>query len=286
MTTFDERIRALRQARSWLEAAAIQITDPALAATAQSLLEGYPARGRIEQRLLGLHGYPLMAALQAFERTAFFLEGLSQDAKFFDADAVRQLGRHFPDRQSFAGALRDPQRAAAWAAFELDRPPGRMATLMVLWPPDLDASKLSRAAIRQRRESLRQLRPFLERLATNTALPVLVRSDALLLLTCWPVSVSLGRHRCAANLAPFSSQFSAVLHAVHLVKALSDESVPATRRVRHLAVRIGRGLPCVEAFPLTELDGLQRQAWVDWLFLRRPRTLKAPQPGTHDQDLG
>ena len=137
MTTFDERLRALVWGRELLEDL---VADPSTPEErrkqAAQLLDGYPVASSIENRLEDLDGDALLPAVQRIEHMVGFLEMLQLEGDAELASRARWVARHYANRWEMVPAERMLAKetypgtrvlkdAVRWAAFHLDRAPGR-----------------------------------------------------------------------------------------------------------------------------------------------------------------
>ena len=268
MTTFDERLRALGWGRQLLEelaAAKDQTPEQDLAAC---LLPLYPPVAAIQARLEACGGYALMLAVRSIDRTAGLLERLALEADEDLRDRAARIARHFPERHELVLAVRSPYDARAWAAMHLDRSPGRSALFRSELPMP---SAPGTTARRQRREALRQLVTVLQLLQRDPALTPFALGQVQQTLKALPGRRVLARRFAGEDLPAVNEHLRALQRACQIVEAVADGTFAASRRARTRVLRSLHRLPPGDWFALTAISEDDRQAWVDELFLRRPR---------------
>ena len=274
MSTFEERLRALQDARAWMVAVqampAANTTLKALQDQATGSLQDYPSEAQIAGRLIDLRGYRLLLAVGCIERVRGLIDSIhsaaGQRPEWCDhALEAKRIARHFPELGELAPAVRTPQAARAWAAFYLDRAPGRMGLLLAGDPPPWSGSS------RGRREALRVLPSLLQRLARDPLLSALGLSDIQQLLLQLPSRAEQGSRWAGMSVARFNEVMAAVQRACQLVEAVVDGIWGASQPSRILASRWGRHLPNSEGFPVASSLAGAMQAWRDWLWGCKPR---------------
>jgi hypothetical protein len=269
MSTFDERLRALKDARAWMVAVqdmpTANLALKALQDQATVCLQDYPSEAQIEGRLIDLRGYRLLLAVGCIERVRDLIDSIhsaaGQRPEWYDnAQEAKRIARHFPELVELALAVRTPQTARAWAAFYLDRAPGRMGLLLAGNPPPWSGSS------RGRREALRNLPSLLQRLARDPLLPALALAHTQQLLLQLPSRAEQGSRWAGMSVARFNQAMAAIQRACQLAEAVMDGTWEASHRSRILASRWGRHLPNSEGFPVASSYGGAMQAWRDWLW--------------------
>lgn len=219
----------------------------------------HPTRLQIVFRV---EDYRLLACLGSLERTARLLEWTLRSSALQYAGTARCLLRHFPDRQDLEQALTTSRQAGAWAAFTLDRPPGRLAVLKPPAPPALDDSKNCRTSAPARRAALNALLPLLERFEADPTLELAARLEARRLCTGSlrgglesPLNV---RYRTHAAIRSLNLWFTSLQDACHLVQAIGEGWFRANRKLRDSAQRLGQVLPESGGLRIRSADCLRR----------------------------
>jgi len=269
MSTFEERVRALKDARAWMVAVqdtpAVNTILKALQDQVTGSLQDYPSEAQIAGRLIDLRGYRLLLAVGCIERVRYLIDSIhsaaGQRPEWCDHSLeAKRIARHFPELAELAPAVRTPQAARAWAAFYLDRAPGRMGVLLAGHPqPELAPAK-------GRRDALRVLPSVLQRLARDPLLPALGLSDIQQLLPQLPTRAEQGSRWAGMSAARFNEAMAAIQRACQLVEAVMDGTWEASQRSRILASRWGRHLPNSEGFPVASSYAGAMLAWRDWLW--------------------
>lgn len=269
MSTIEERLRALKAARAWMnKLMALPLPNP-LTYRAHWYLGDYPTDASLDKRLADLEGYSLMLVVRRIERVRALIDEVQHDEGVEPnleglRRTARHLARHYPEPSELTPALRTPQATRAWAAFYLNRAPGTMRVLTPGDPPQSDGWTRSRS--RSRRETLRCLPPALRRIDLDPKLPPLGVSEARQLLKLLPPKGELRNRLMGVDLPRFNAALAAIQRACQLLEAIVDGTFPASLRQQALAQRLLRSLPHSEAFPLTSVGEKQRQAWGLWLF--------------------
>lgn len=268
MTTFDERLRALGWGRQLLEELVAAPEDLPENELASLLLPHYPTSAEIEVRLERCGGYALLLAVRAFDRTAGLLERLTLEAGVGLRDRTVRIARHFPEREELGLAVRSPYEARAWAVMYLDRAPGRSAFLQC----DLPEPSAPRVANkRQRRAALRQLATALRCLHRDPGLTVFASGQVWQTLRAMPDRRTLSRRFEGEDLRALNAHMRVLQQACQIIEAVADGTFTPTRRAQASVLRLHPRLPKGDWFALGAIGEGDRQAWVDELFLRRPR---------------
>lgn len=272
MTTFDERIAALKAARSLLEQLAQAPDGTEAARFGCWYLQDYPREVEISQRLLDLEGYRLLLAVRRIERVRELIDRLA-DGKFPGADAAwadeaRRIARHYPERRELVDAMRSPRGARAWAAFYLDRAPGRAQLLLTNQLPDDSTHGAAR------REAWRRLPAVLTALERDPNFPPWGVAEARWALAVYPRRGELSCRLSGLDGRRLNEVLEALERACQLIEAVGNGTFSASVRQLAWAQRVSRYLPHSESFPLTALGPEVRQAWVRWLFASRGRRLQ------------
>jgi hypothetical protein len=267
MTTIDERIAALKAARALLESLAQAPDGSAAARYGRWYLQDYPQAAEISRRLSSPEGYGLLLAVRRIERVRELIDRLA-DVQFPGADVAwadeaRRIARHYPEPHELVDAVRSPHGARVWAAFYLDRAPGRSRLLLTGQPPD--------AACRgpARREAWRRLPSVLAALERDPNFPPWGVAEARWVLAAYPRRGELGCRLSGLTDRRFHEVLEALERACQLIEAVVGGTFFASLRQHARAQRISRHLPHSEDFPLTSLGAEARQAWVTWLFASR-----------------
>lgn len=270
MSTFNERIAALRAGRVLLEELA-QATDGTEAARyGRWYLQDYPQEVEIDRRLSDQEGYRLLMAVRRIERVRELIDRLT-DAQFPGADAAwadeaGRIARHYPERHELVDAVRCPHGARVWAAFYLDRATSRSRPLLSGQPPETAA----RGAVR--REVWRCLPSVLAALERDPSFPPWGVAEARWVLALYPRRGELGCRLSGLTDRRFHEVLKALERACQLIEAVVDGTFPASSRQHARAQHISRHLPHSEDFPLASVDGEVRRVWVTWLFASRDRS--------------
>lgn len=269
MTILNERIAALKAARDLLEQLAQAQDGTEAARLGRWYLQDYPREVEIGRRLLDYEGYRLLLAVRRIERVRELIDRLA-GAQLFGADTAwtdeaRRVARHYPEPHELVDAVRSPHSARVWAAFYLERPPGRARLLLANRLPD---SPIHGAA---RRETWRRLPSVLAALERDANFPPWGVADARWVLATYPRRDELGQRLSGLDGHRLNEVFEALERACQLIEAVVDGIFPASRRPQALAQPVSRHLPHSEDFPLSSLGREERQAWVRWLFASRGR---------------
>lgn len=269
MTTLDERIAALKAARALLEQLARAPDGTEAARLGRWYLEDYPREVEIGRRLFDHEGYRLLLAVRRIERVRELIDRLA-GTPFPGADAAwtdeaRRIARHYPEQHELVDGVRSPHGARVWAAFYLDRAPGRTQLLLANPLPD---APIHGAA---RRKTWRRLPSVLAALERDPNFPPWGVAEARSVLAAYPRRSELGCRLSGLDGRRFNEVFEALERACQLIEAVVDGTFPASLRPQALAQRISRHLPHSENFPLTSLGPEERQAWLRWLFASRGR---------------
>ena len=268
MTTFDERGIALNLGRelmtSWV---GTEDMPPGLRELAGMALDRYPGSASMAHRLEDLGGYGLLLAVRSIETAAGLIARLSlghdaPPALTEHRDRARHVAWHFPEEAELKEAVGSPHAARWWAAFYLDRPPGRDGLLREQPAPRPDG----RCSPRQRLEALRRLPAFLDGLARESELPPLAVSEAQtaraeLRPSRW---LELQFHEVSAP--ELIRAFEGLERGCQLVEAVSDGVFAAGPRSQALAQTLRSHLPRGEEFPVSGFDEQRRGSWIDWLL--------------------
>lgn len=280
MTTIDERIAALKAARDLLEALAQAPDGTAAARYGRWYLQDYPQASEIGRRLFSHEGYGLLLAVRRIERVRELIDRLA-DMQFPGADAAwadkaGRIARHYPERHELVDAVRCPHGARVWAAFYLDRAPGRSRLLLAGKPPETAAPGAAR------REAWRCLPSLLAALERDPNFPPWGVAEARCVLSVYPRRGELGCRLSGLTDRRFHEVLEALERCCQLIEGVVDGTFPASLRQQARAQRISRHLPEGEAFPLASVDGEVRKAWVTWLFAShdRSRPSRAAKPNS------
>ncbi|MBB5206371.1 hypothetical protein HNQ51_003717 [Inhella inkyongensis] len=269
MSTVEERVRSLKAARAWMhKLTAVPAPEP-LRYKAAWYLTDYPTDASFDERLCRLEGYVLMMAVRRIERVrALFDEVVSCKTDEPCMAALEKEGlcaaRHYPEPQELVPAVRSPRDARVWAAFYLERPPGRGKALFPEAPPVQRLS--SRAEVRRRREALRCLSAGLVRIERDPQLPPLALFDIRQVIRTLPTKAELGSRMVTMRLERFNEAMSAIQRSCQLLEAVADGIFPAGERQQARARRLLTSLPPSEELPLAELGPEERLIWSDWLL--------------------
>lgn len=264
MTTLNERIAALKAARILLEQLAQARDGTEAARFGRWYLQDYPREVEFGQRLFDHEGYRLLLAVRRIERVRELIDRLA-DVQFPDANAAwtdeaRRIARHYPERHELVDAIRSPHGSRVWAAFYLDRAPGRRGPLLAGQPPD---TELGGAA---RRKAWRCLQSVLVALERDPNFPAWGVAETRRALAAYPRRGELGCRLSGLDARRFNEVFETLERACQLIEAVVDGTFPASLRQQARAQRISLHLPHSEDFPLTTLGPQVRQAWVRWLL--------------------
>lgn len=267
MTTIDERIAALKAARVLLETLAQAPDGSEAARYGRWYLQDYPQEAEIGRRLSKREGYGLLLAVRRIERVRELVDRL-RGAQFPGADLAwaenaGRITRHYPERHELVDAVHSPHAARVWAAFYLDRAPGRSRLLLAGQPPDSVANGAAR------REAWRCLPSLLEALERDPNFPPWGVAEARWALASYPRRSELGCRLSGLTDRRFHEVLEALERACQLIEAVVGGTFLASLRQHARAQRISRHLPHSEDFPLTSLGADVRQAWVTWLFASR-----------------
>lgn len=270
MSTFNERIAALRAGRVLLEELAQAPDGTEAARYGRWYLQDYPQEVEIDRRLSDHEGYRLLMAVRRIERVRELIDRLT-DAQFSRADAAWadeawRIACHYPKRHELVDAVRCPHGARVWAAFYLDRAPGRSRLLLAGQPPET----VARGAAQ--REAWRCLPSVLEALERDPNFPSWGVAEARWVLAAYPRRGELGCRLSGLTDRRFQEVLEVLERACQLIEAVVDGTFPASLRQRARAQRISRYLPHSEDFPLAPMDGEVRRVWVTWLLASRQKS--------------
>lgn len=274
MTTMEERVSALKAARALLLQLAGQPDGTEAARIGRWYLQDYPKEVVISHRLLDLQGYRLLMAVRRIERVGALLEQVegrqAQHAQALEldlgpwSDEARRIVRHYPPPHELATALHSPRDARVWAAFYLDRPPGRLGVLRSDEPPTVSVRAVGR------RSALRCLPSVLASLERDPILPPWGVAEAQQVMTLLPSRSELGCRLAGLSVNRLNQVFAAVERACQLLEALVDRTFPASIRTQARVQRISRHLPHSEAFSVAFLGKKVSRTWIQWLFAAGP----------------
>lgn len=271
MTTFHERRIALNLGRelmaSWTDAEEMPSSLRELAGVA---LGHYPGSTSIAHRLEDLEGYRLLLAVRSIEAAAGLIARFSPARDVPQAltehrDRARHVAWHFPERVDLEEAVGRPHAARWWAAFYLDRPPGRDGLLREQPAPRPDRHCSSE----QRIDALRRLPLFLDGLARDSESSPLAVSEAQTARAGLPPSQWLELQFSEISRPELIRAFEGLERGCQFVEAISDSVFAAGPHSQALAGKLRQHLPRGDEFPVNGFDQERSGGWIDWLMSGR-----------------